>query len=245
MKLQGKPVINVGINKNGIDYIVSDIHGCYDKLMQKLGSINFDFSKDRLFSVGDIIDRGEDSLKCFGLLNNSWFYSVRGNHCQFAIDYTKENPPNSWVYIQNGGYWFCDLPKEDQSYIAEQLDKLPWVIRLKTANGIIGIVHSQPVRIDGKYNWQKFIKAIKDNAIQHNCNSVRELCTWERKIVLDENELKGDIQGVLAVVGGHTPVPEPVRQYNYFAIDTGACYNPEPDGYGYFTLLRADTLEFI
>lgn len=234
-----KPVLNIGINRIGVDYIVGDIHGKYALLLDKLSSINFDFSKDRLFSVGDIVDRGEDSYKCFSLIEEDWFYAVRGNHEQAAIDYSR-GQMTSYEYIQWGGRWFCDLPKEDQSRIAEQLDTLPLVIQLKTAKGVIGIVHSQPIKIDGKYNWQRFIKAIKNDEILHNWNSVRELCTWDRSILQNETELKKNIPGVLAVVGGHTPVPEALKQYNFYCIDTGACYND-----GYFTLLQADTLEFI
>jgi len=244
MQLSGKPILNVGINKKGLDYVVSDIHGCYDKLMNKLNSVNFDYSKDRLFSVGDLIDRGQDNLKCLGLLNEPWFFAVRGNHCQAAIDYSRGQMP-AWEYSQWGGQWFIDLPDEQRQSIAEQLDLLPWVIQLKTVNGVIGIVHSQPVKIEGEYDWKRFIKSIKEDEYNTGYDSVREKCTFDRLIVSNETELKGNIPGVLAVVGGHTPIPEPIRQFNYFAIDTGACYNSEPEGYGYFTLLRADTLEFI
>jgi len=244
MKLTGKPVVNVPINKKGVDYVVGDIHGCYTKLIKKIESINFDFTKDRLFAVGDLVDRGLDSLKCIDLLDEPWFYSVRGNHEQFAIDYSK-GEISQYSYIRNGGQWFLELPELDQDWIAEKLDKLPWVIQLKTNNGTIGIVHSQPVKIQGEYNWKRFIKDIKDDEYRRGLSSVRNLCTLERLIAYDENELKGNIKGVLAVVGGHTPAPKAFEQWNYYCIDTGACYNAEPEGYGYFTLLRADTLEFV
>lgn len=246
MKLNGKPVLNIGINKTGIDYICGDLHGCLDMLMQKLSDIGFDTSKDRLFAVGDIIDRGPGSLKCIELLNTPWFYSVRGNHEQAAIDYSR-GQITPYEYIGYGGAWFCYLDKGEQIYIAEQLDKLPWAIQLKTANGVIGIVHSQPVKIEGKYNWKRFVKAIKDDEHLRGFNSVRDLCTWERLIVQDEDELKGCVTGVLAVVAGHTPVPKPWVKYNFYNIDTGACfdYDAEEEGYGYLTVLRADTLNFI
>lgn len=242
MQLSGKPILNIGINKKGIDYVVSDIHGCHDKLICKLTSVNFDFSKDRLFSVGDIIDRGPDSLKCLGLLNEHWFYSVRGNHCQAAIDYSRGQMP-AWEYSQWGGQWFIDLPDDQRQSIASVLDDLPWVIQLKTVNGVIGIVHSQPVKIDGEYNWKRFIKAIKDNEILRGFKTIRNECTFDRSIVSNETELKGNIPGVLAVVGGHSTIPEPLKQHNFYCVDTGAVYNHAD--YGYFTLLRADTLEFI
>ena len=67
-------------NENGRDFVVSDIHGCYDTLMVELAQIDFDQHKDRLFSVGDLVDRGPDSLKCLKLIEEPWFHPVIGNH---------------------------------------------------------------------------------------------------------------------------------------------------------------------
>ena len=39
-------------------YAVGDLHGCYNLLMNKLQQIGFDFEKDHLISVGDLVDRG-------------------------------------------------------------------------------------------------------------------------------------------------------------------------------------------
>jgi len=244
MKLTGKPVLNVGVNNKGIDYIIGDIHGCYDKLFDKLEGINFDFSKDRLFSVGDLVDRGPSSKMIVDLLDESWFFAVRGNHCQMPIDYLKGLEDKS-TYFNNGGQWFIELDICTQENIAETLSKLPYVIQLKTPNGTIGIVHAQPVKIEGEYNWKRFIKGIKDDETLGNWNSVRERCTWDRLIAYNENELKGNIKGIYAVVSGHNTIPIPLKQFNYFAIDTGVVYNQTEDGYGYFTVLRADTLEFV
>lgn len=45
-------------------WVVSDIHGCYQWLMDELKRRHFNPYDDLLISVGDIIDRGPDSLKC-------------------------------------------------------------------------------------------------------------------------------------------------------------------------------------
>jgi serine/threonine protein phosphatase 1 len=55
-------------NSRGKDYVVGDLHGCYDLLQRVLGEVGFDTTCDRLFSVGDLIDRGPNSLKCLELL---------------------------------------------------------------------------------------------------------------------------------------------------------------------------------
>lgn len=53
--------------KNGEEWrhvwVAGDIHGCYQSLMDELKRRHFNPYEDLLISVGDIIDRGPDSLK--------------------------------------------------------------------------------------------------------------------------------------------------------------------------------------
>ena len=48
-------------NTVGRDFAVGDIHGCFTELQRGLEAIGFDPSTDRLFSVGDLVDRGPES----------------------------------------------------------------------------------------------------------------------------------------------------------------------------------------
>ena len=52
------PIQHFTINKIGKDYVVGDIHGMFKALYKNLESMNFNFKTDRLFSVGDLCDRG-------------------------------------------------------------------------------------------------------------------------------------------------------------------------------------------
>ncbi len=52
-------------------FVVGDLHGCYDELMYELKTVDFNFSKDLVISVGDLVDRGKDSLKCLELVKES------------------------------------------------------------------------------------------------------------------------------------------------------------------------------
>ena len=63
-------------------YVVGDIQGCYAEFAQLLDMIAFDRARDRLWVVGDLVNRGPDSLsvlrtvKAFGAAAST----VLGNH---------------------------------------------------------------------------------------------------------------------------------------------------------------------
>ena len=64
------------------DFVVGDIHGCFEALQIVLKKVGFDAQSDRLVSTGDLVNRGPDSLKtlrfCYEL--GSSFVTVLGNH---------------------------------------------------------------------------------------------------------------------------------------------------------------------
>ena len=95
-------------NKLGKDYVVGDIHGCFEKLERELVELGFDETKDRLFSVGDLVDRGPSSEKVLYWLAKHWLHAVRGNHEQMAIDFIDGNS-DRYMYSYNGGQWFLHL----------------------------------------------------------------------------------------------------------------------------------------
>lgn len=64
-------------------YIISDVHGCYDQLMELLETINFN-EDDDLYLLGDVVDRGPEPIKTLKfLMSRDNIHLILGNH-----DYT-------------------------------------------------------------------------------------------------------------------------------------------------------------
>ena len=112
-------------NTRGRDFVVGDVHGCFDTLGLLLGQVDFDPERDRLLSVGDLIDRGPGSWQVLDWLAQMWLFAVRGNHEQMAIDY---DASDAWRerYARNGGEWFMALPRRSSSVTAMCLPPCRW-----------------------------------------------------------------------------------------------------------------------
>jgi bis(5'-nucleosyl)-tetraphosphatase (symmetrical) len=54
-------------------YVIGDVQGCYHSLMHLLEAVKFNSSKDKLWFVGDVINRGAGSLEVL-----RWLYAHQG-----------------------------------------------------------------------------------------------------------------------------------------------------------------------
>jgi len=198
-------------NNYGYDYVVGDIHGCFTLLAEKLAEIGFNSTKDRLFSVGDLVDRGFESHLALEWLNKPWFYPVLGNHEQMAIDcvsgfYQQNN------YISNGGAWFLELDLVQRSIFAEAFKKLPIAIEVETDLGLIGIIHAEcPVA-----DWNDLEIALSG----HNAEAFEMTCLWSRNRIKRGNT--SIIKNIVNVIVGHTILKTDQWFGNVHYIDTGS-----------------------
>lgn len=194
-------------NKKGRDFVVGDIHGRYDLLRTEMKNHNFDKKRDRVFSVGDIINRGPDSLKCLKLLNKSWFFMVLGNHEEVMVEAVQSGDIKSWA--RSNGKWLGKIPRKDQKKWAKRLSKLPVSMTVKSEEFRVGICHAEP---DGT-SWRKTRDREKS----------RSTMLWGRRVL--RNRKKTNVKGVDFTVHGHTPLDSARWLGNRYFLDTGAWYS--------------------
>lgn len=87
-------------------WAISDIHGCYKTFLECLNTIGLNES-DKLFLLGDYIDRGTGSIKTIDkiieLQNNGYqIQCLTGNHEEMMLD-SFEQPGESSIWLSNGG----------------------------------------------------------------------------------------------------------------------------------------------
>lgn len=206
-------------NTAGRDFVVGDIHGCFGRLSARLGELGFCQQTDRLFSVGDLIDRGPSSHEVLDWIDEPWFFPVCGNHERMAIGAVSGRVDRE-LYVQNGGGWFFELPESRRVTIAEILSTLPLAIEVDHPSGKVAIVHADVVGMD----WPTFKAVIADAAAGRiggeAVNTLIAGTVWSRDRI-NQVSLAG-VPGVDWLVTGHTPARSPFALGNVVDIDTGA-----------------------
>jgi serine/threonine protein phosphatase 1 len=191
-------------------WLVGDLHGCFGLLMSQLRQLKFDPWQDLLISVGDLIDRGPQSVDCLGLLRCRWFNAVRGNHEQMALDALAGGGMALWM--MNGGDWYQSSSSERRR-LADTLfvrcAELPLIIELHCGEVTHVIAHADyPANA---YRWQLPVD-------EHQV-------LWRRQRLSDHLAGRhGAITGADHFWFGHTPLKRRYDSDNQHYIDTGAVF---------------------
>jgi len=212
-------------NRGGRDFAVGDIHGCFDKLEIALQAIRFSPSRDRLFSVGDLVDRGPQSAAVLDWLQRPWFHAIRGNHELMTWRRASGNPLPDIDHVAHGGAWLDHCDEATRARLAAALAALPLAIEVDTAEGMVGLVHA-----DFPYDdWQ----AIHAPGFDADDEAA---CLWS----VERFRLRytQPVRNLRALVHGHMTLPRPLQLGNVHYIDTGGWREG-----GRFTLLDLHTLK--
>ncbi|QUM76198.1 metallophosphoesterase [Moritella sp. 24] len=200
---------NIPINHKGQDFFVGDIHGEYDLLLATLAQCQFNFECDRLFSVGDIIDRGADSIACLELLNEPWFYAVRGNHEEMLL--ADEASELARIHRNAGGEWFFQCTAEEQAKLRLLIEAhCPIAFTIESQYGSIGVCHA-----NAPVNWSEL--QYSDTA---NLALLKD-CLWSTKQYQEVKQGKMfHIHDVKFTIHGHVNCARVTTNLNQLWIDT-------------------------
>lgn len=200
-----------GPNNKGRDFVVGDLHGCYTVLMAHLEKVGFNPKTDRLFSCGDLIDRGKENHKILKLLEEPWFKAVGGNHEDMMFegllthgDYSRhwQKGPGKWARREyyDGGIPFHELT----AYVRKIELDMPLAIEIEHANGKrYGIVHATVPH----FNWERV-------------SELPEIALWDRSVLYSGTDQ--NVDGIDYVFHGHTFIgtERPLMIGNRVYLDT-------------------------
>ena len=163
----------------GRDLVICDLHGEFDTLEHALETLGFQPARDRLFTVGDLIDRGPRSADALEWLEAGRFAgSVRGNHEQMMIRaltcgeavLMRMNGPGA-MWLANGADWWyesaavSDARRQGRKVPEggvidrwlEAIARMPYLALIEYGSRRVGLVHS-PGAADYEKHWDQIWK---------------------------------------------------------------------------------------
>lgn len=210
-------------------YLMSDIHGEYDKFLDMLDEIGFDDEEDTLYILGDMIDRGEESVELLlDIADRPNVIPIMGNHEFTALymlgelgdDMDIDSLPAEklaalGLWLEDGGKPTFDgimkLSPEDRRFVKMFLEDLPLYEAVDSEDASYILVHSGIGNFDPDKKLSEY--------------TAEELAFTR----VDPDTPCFDDESVF-VVSGHTPTKlitgknEIYRSGNNICIDCGATF---------------------
>ena len=211
-------------------FAIGDVHGCY-KTFQYLLRNEIQLQKsDKIYCIGDYIDRGRDSKKVIDLIlklrkNGYKIHTLRGNHEQMMIDSTIDNQKfKKW--IRNGG------TSTLESFGISSFNDLKPIYKNFFLRTKYYIESSKYIFVHAGINFKK------SNPLKNKTDLL-----WIRDFPIDKEKL-----GQKIIIHGHTPT----KYHSYFInlnvssinID-GGCVFKEHKDYGNLIALNLSENKFI
>jgi serine/threonine protein phosphatase 1 len=228
------------VNPNGRDFVVGDIHGHLSRLEKVLDYHQFKPESDRLIAVGDLINRGTDSLNTLRLLSEPWFFSVAGNHERMISQYRQAltrrqlTADERQKMVSIGAQWLLDAYdalNEDKwadliTEIMNLITQMPLMIQVGNGPEAVGVIHAELPDWDWSRSVTRLerIKKVKFWDQPRDEPSIESLLWGNAQFQSLRNGEQNDrhISGIAWVIQGHNVSNIPRRAGNRLWIDTGA-----------------------
>lgn len=159
-------------------YAISDIHGCYSMFLKMLDKIEFDFDKDTLYIIGDIMDRGPQVVEMVRWVwehESKHVIMLRGNHEQMFLEY-----PNREYYSE----YFKKFSEKEIDYLLKWIAGLPMYAQVRVSHIDYVLAHAGIT--------EEILETGEDK---------EQYCLWARNEFYFGNGIPGK-----TIVFGHTPM---------------------------------------
>ena len=220
--------------------VVGDVHGQFDMLQRALAIAEYNEHRDIMIGVGDLIDRGPQSVEVVRFFDSSARrFCTMGNHEANLLE-AGGVATEAHAWCANGGDWAKRADPQDLSYCYKALSGLPIGIELvlDSPKSRIGILHAEvPVGM----SW-KDIQNLDIDRDDFRSIASLTIDEWLRgryriKFIAMAQALSGELdsaaavgpevaitQGIDLVISGHSIMRRrrPFRAGNQLWIDTGA-----------------------
>lgn len=226
-------------------YIMSDMHGQYGRYKAMLEKIGLK-DEDRLYILGDAIDRGPGSLEIlFDIMSRDNVEMFLGNHEHMMLTFMEGSDRISWFYGVNGGKEtysrFKSLDQEKQKQIVDFLLYETTVKKdLHLGNRRFILSHTSAIN-DGIDIYTKDhvhdLMAIQDimwDMSDHNIGSIPKLPDTDKETFfisghIITRRLSGDNDDVF--------IQKYPNGYSWYDIDCGCAMG---SSFGYLSCLKID-----
>ena len=223
-------------------WVIPDIHGCVNTLKQLIENGIQPSKEDKLYFLGDYIDRGPDGK---GVIDYIMSLQENGYKIDYLIGNHEYYCMNSFEKDQHRFLFKSNIQKEWERYGA------------KATLASFGVRH--PRDIDPKYiEWMKkgkyFIELDKFILVHAGMNfNIQDpfddtmSMLWVRDFKVDTNKIGGK-----KIIHGHVPVEHSLIQlfldsggYDFRALDNGVYYRDQKVGFGNLMALELNSMELI
>lgn len=223
-------------------YIIPDIHGCYKTLKELIESILKVSKCDRLYFLGDYIDRGPSSAEVVEYLINlkTDEYNVgfiKGNHEQMLLDsIVNRNSIDNWL-LNNGN---TTIESYKNIYGVNYDDDFVNIIPEKHLDFYFNlppylVIDDKYVLVHGGLNYKLDDPFLDEQGM-----------LWRRPEPIPETFLPNKV-----ILYGHTPtslssIIESINNNSrQIGLDAGCVYKGRAAGFGYLTALDVEKWNLI
>jgi serine/threonine protein phosphatase 1 len=225
-------------NAAGRDFVVGDLHGHRSLLEQELERQRFDPQRDRVLSVGDLIDRGPESLATLSLIEEPWFHAVLGNHELMLLNFLHSygsRVHSRKSYPTGAGAWIGEVMTRDRkrlARLAERVAQLPLAIHVE-GDAPFNVTHADLPPTAARPDMSAadpmvcIHKADRITSSRSKINAalnsdLLDLRFADRAVWVSPTPLTGGP----VTYAGHSRVREVTIHNSYIYIDQGVCARP-------------------